>query len=61
MRLARAPGVTFPRRRTNRLPADRLRTMPSTPITPVEDGLIRLQGGYWDKLSFLRAHGLPIE
>ncbi len=27
----------------------------------VEDGLIRLQRGYWDKLSFLRAHGLPIE
>ncbi|NOJ79782.1 nuclear transport factor 2 family protein [Myxococcus xanthus] len=27
----------------------------------VEDGLIRFQRGYWDKLSFLRMHGLPIE
>jgi hypothetical protein len=27
----------------------------------VEDGLIRLQRGYWDKLSFLRMHNLPIE
>lgn len=27
----------------------------------VEDGRIRLQRGYWDKLSFLRAHGLPVE
>lgn len=27
----------------------------------VEDGRIRFQRGYWDKLSFLRAHGLPIE
>lgn len=27
----------------------------------VEDGLIRFQRGYWDKLSFLRLHGLPIE
>ena len=26
----------------------------------VRDGLIRFQRGYWDKLSFLRAHGLPI-
>jgi hypothetical protein len=24
-------------------------------------GLIRLQRGYWDKLSFLRLHNLPIE
>ena len=24
------------------------------------DGLIKLQRGYWDKLSFLRAHQLPI-
>lgn len=27
----------------------------------VEDGRIRFQRGYWDKLSFLRMHGLPIE
>lgn len=27
----------------------------------VEGGLIRFQRGYWDKLSFLRMHGLPIE
>lgn len=27
----------------------------------VEAGKIRLQRGYWDKLSFLRLHGLPIE
>lgn len=27
----------------------------------VRDGLIRFQRGYWDKLSFLRIHGLPIE
>ena len=27
----------------------------------VENGLIRLQRGYWDKLSFLRIHNLPIE
>jgi limonene-1,2-epoxide hydrolase len=27
----------------------------------VEDGLIRFQRGYWDKLSFLRMHGLPLE
>lgn len=27
----------------------------------VEDGLIHFQRGYWDKLSFLRMHGLPIE
>lgn len=27
----------------------------------VRDGLIRFQRGYWDKLSFLRMHGLPIE
>lgn len=26
----------------------------------VEDGRIALQRGYWDKLSFLRAHGLPL-
>lgn len=26
----------------------------------VVDGKIRLQRGYWDKLSFLRQHGLPI-
>jgi hypothetical protein len=26
----------------------------------VEDGLIRFQRGYWDKLSFCRLHGLPI-
>lgn len=25
-----------------------------------EDGLIRFQRGYWDKLSFLRMHGLPL-
>ncbi len=26
----------------------------------VKDGLIVFQRGYWDKLSFLRAHDLPI-
>lgn len=26
----------------------------------VSDGLIQFQRGYWDKLSFLRAHNLPI-
>jgi len=26
----------------------------------VRDGLIRFQRGYWDRLSFLRLHGLPI-
>jgi len=26
----------------------------------VQDGVIKLQRGYWDKLSFLRQHGLPI-
>ena len=26
----------------------------------IKSGLIRLQRGYWDKLSFLRAHNLPI-
>jgi steroid delta-isomerase-like uncharacterized protein len=26
----------------------------------VRDGLIVLQRGYWDKLTFLRAHGLPV-
>lgn len=25
-----------------------------------EDGLIAFQRGYWDKLSFLRLHGLPL-
>ncbi len=27
----------------------------------VREGLIAFQRGYWDKLSFLRMHGLPIE
>ena len=27
----------------------------------VKDGLIAHQRGYWDKLSFLKMHGLPIE
>lgn len=26
----------------------------------IPDGLIHFQRGYWDKLSFLRAHGLPV-
>lgn len=26
----------------------------------VKDGKIQFQRGYWDKLSFLRQHGLPI-
>jgi ketosteroid isomerase-like protein len=26
----------------------------------VQDGTIRFQRGYWDKLSFLRQHGLPL-
>lgn len=27
----------------------------------IEQGRIRFQRGYWDKLSFLRAHNLPLE
>jgi ketosteroid isomerase-like protein len=27
----------------------------------VKDGRIAFQRGYWDKLSFLKLHGLPIE
>lgn len=27
----------------------------------VRDGRIEFQRGYWDKLSFLKLHGLPIE
>lgn len=27
----------------------------------IRDGRIAFQRGYWDKLSFLRLHGLPIE
>src|SRR5678816_1846156 len=27
---------------------------------PIQDGLIVFQRGYWDKLSFLRLHNLPI-
>jgi hypothetical protein len=27
----------------------------------VRDGKIVFQRGYWDKLSFLRLHGLPVE
>lgn len=27
----------------------------------IRDGRIAFQRGYWDKLSFLKAHGLPIE
>ena len=27
----------------------------------VRDGKIAFQRGYWDKLSFLRLHGLPLE
>ena len=27
----------------------------------VRDGLIAFQRGYWDKLSFLKLHGLPLE
>ena len=27
----------------------------------VEEGKIRFQRGYWDKLSFLKQHGLPLE
>lgn len=27
----------------------------------VRDGLIAFQRGYWDRLSFLKMHGLPIE
>ena len=30
-------------------------------IFHVRDGKIAFQRGYWDKLSFLRLHGLPIE
>jgi hypothetical protein len=26
----------------------------------VRDGRIAFQRGYWDKLSFLRQHGLPL-
>jgi hypothetical protein len=27
----------------------------------VRDGLISFQRGYWDRLSFLKQHGLPLE
>jgi hypothetical protein len=27
----------------------------------IENGLIVFQRGYWDKLSFLKAHDLPIQ
>ena len=27
----------------------------------VRDGKIAFQRGYWDKLSFLRLHGLPVK
>ena len=27
----------------------------------IRDGLIVFQRGYWDKLSFLKLHGLPLE
>ena len=27
----------------------------------IENGKIAFQRGYWDKLSFLKAHGLPVE
>ena len=27
----------------------------------VKDGRIAFQRGYWDKLSFLKLHGLPLE
>ena len=27
----------------------------------IADGMIQFQRGYWDKLSFLKMHGLPIE
>ena len=27
----------------------------------IEDSKIKFQRGYWDKLSFLRMHGLPVE
>jgi len=27
----------------------------------IRDGLIAYQRGYWDKLSFLKMHGLPVE
>lgn len=27
----------------------------------IEDSKIKFQRGYWDRLSFLRMHGLPIE
>jgi len=27
----------------------------------VEDDKIAFQRGYWDRLSFLRAHGLPLD
>ena len=27
----------------------------------IKDGLITLQRGYWDKLSFLRLHNLPLD
>jgi ketosteroid isomerase-like protein len=30
-------------------------------IFTVRDGRIAFQRGYWDKLSFLKMHGLPIE
>jgi ketosteroid isomerase-like protein len=30
-------------------------------LVTVRNGLIAFQRGYWDKLTFLRMHGLPIE
>lgn len=30
-------------------------------VFTIRDGRIAFQRGYWDKLSFLRMHGLPIE
>jgi limonene-1,2-epoxide hydrolase len=27
----------------------------------IENGKVVFQRGYWDKLSFLKAHGLPLE
>ena len=29
-------------------------------VFTIRGGLIRLQRGYWDRLAFLRLHGLPI-
>lgn len=35
--------------------------LPGCGFFTVEEGLITFQRGYWDRLSFLKKHGLPLE